>query len=178
MGPFATVEPEDDIEVRVPPIRVDDIVRLHQGLVVLAGALLVATILGVVFALGDLGRVRNAGLVGAGLVVWLARLVTGAVAWLVLSAVLLAVPRVLRLPEGEREGRWATGLLWVVAVLGAALAVTEVVGFALGLGLEDDVYTEGRLPVTESLAVLGSGLVAAATGALAFIAVAKRSPDA
>lgn len=172
------VDPDEDLDGRVAEVRAADVVRLHQGLVVLAGALLVAAALAVVFAVGDLARVRDAGLRGPGLLVWLARLVTGSVAWLVLPAVLLAVPRLLRLPEADREHRWSTAILWATAGLGAVLAVTEVLGFSLGLVLDDDPYAEGRLSLTESLAVLGTGLVAAATAALALSAVVRPSLDA
>lgn len=171
------MEAEDDGE-RLMTVRVDDVVRLHQGLVGLAGALLAASALAVVFALGDLARVRASGLDGPGLIVWLGRLATGSVAWLVVSVILVAVPRLLRLPEAERERRWATGLLWAIGVLGAALAVTELLGFGLGLVVDSSPYTEGAASVTESLAVLGTALVATATAALAFSALVRPSPDA
>lgn len=162
-----------DDEGTVPAPRLDDVVRLHQGLVVLAAALLGASALGVVFAVGDVGRAHEAGVAGPGLLVWLARLVTGAVAWLALCPVLLAVPRLLGLPEGDRERRWATGVLWGAALVGATLAVVAVLGFALAFLPDSGPFTEGRVPATEHASILGTALVSAAAAALAFTALGR-----
>lgn len=144
-----------------------DLVRAHQGLVVLGGALLLAAAMGALVAVSETGRARQAGVRGPDLVTWTARLVTEAVAWLVPVPVLVGVPRLLRLPEGERERRWASRVLVGTAVLGAGLAVLDVVAFALAIVGGSD------RAATEPAAVLATGVVAAAVAGLASTALSR-----
>lgn len=139
--------------------------RLHQGLVVLAGALLAASYLATAAAVADVAHLPDP-------LVWLARLVSGAVAWLVLCPVLVGVPRMLGLGEAPDVSRWASATLWGAAVLGAALAVVEVVGAALGFVSSVEVDAGDRLTM------VGTALVAAAVAGLAFAALTTRRPDA
>ncbi|HVF74071.1 MAG TPA: hypothetical protein VM938_03405 [Acidimicrobiales bacterium] len=153
-------------------MRANELVRLHQGLVVLAGSLLAASALGVVSAFAELGRFTDGGLSAPGRVVWFGRFVSGSVAWLVLCPVLVGVPRLLGLPEAARERRWATGILWGATALGAAFAVAELIGYALSF------LPDSTVSPTQGAGMVGLGLIAAATAAFAYSAVAKQPPDA
>lgn len=140
--------------------------RLHQGLVVLAGALLVASALGAAACIARAAGLPDSAVLAAGVL-------PGAVMWLVACPVLVGVPRMLGLAEAPDAGRWATLVLWAAGVLGALFAVVEVVGFGVSF-----VSSTVGVTLWDRLAMWGTAMVAAAVAAFAFAAVTTRPPDA